>query len=119
MKNLKPLAEELIEELFQKTIMRLLGPEFVAKQFLFSVKNFDPKTTLGSLYIHALSQQTVNYKAADLDTINRINNVAKDYLDVLKDKIKKEVTTAIDTNYHEVDIKSRLFGVTQEQFLNT
>jgi len=118
-KNLKPIADQLIEELFQKTIMRLLGPQYVSKAFVFSVKGFDPQTTLGALYTHALSQNTANYKAIDWKTIETINSVAKGYLDVLKDKTKQEIMAAIDTNYHEADVKARIISVTPEHYLNT
>ena len=111
--------KDIIEELFEKTRMRLLGPNYVSKAFLFSVKDFDPSNTLASMYLHSISNHAITQDAVDPDTIKRINETFDSYLGVLQNKTQENIETTIKNYMHEADVKAKLAGILSEDYLKT
>jgi len=108
-----------IDELFDKTKFRLLGPEYAAKSMVFSVKKFDPANTLTSLYLHALSDHSVSRESIDKETIKKINDVFDGYFSAISDGAKQKAESTLTSFIHEADVKAKLAGITTEMFLNT
>jgi len=119
MKSTQDLALQILKEMFNNLRLNLLGPQFVNKNFPFKLDNFDPSSTLGSLYTHALSQNAVDPSAIDFKTLEVLNSTALSYVDKLEDNIAGEVSSVFNMFINEVNVKSKIAGTSNEEFLKT
>lgn len=111
-KSLQRIINKIISKNFTSLRLNLLGPDRVSKSMLFSLKNinYDPKTSIGSAYLHANALNSTNPQAVDVDTVNRLKDVAENYIDQLEQKTIADVTRIIGDNIAEIQTQSKLSG---------
>jgi len=118
-KTLRDTIKAIIEESFERMKGKFLGPEFMNKGFVFSLKNFDPKNTLSSVYLHANAINSFNKESVDKDNLDKINTVAQNYLDTLKQKSVADITRIVDDHLQEVKQKGKIEGEDPSSFLRS
>lgn len=119
MKNTQELAQKIIREMFNKLRLNFLGPQYIDKSVPYVLDNFDPSTTLGSLYTHALSQNAIHPDAVDAETLNTLNITASSLVDKLQENILHEIDTTFNMHMNEVNVKSKIAGKPIEDILNS
>lgn len=117
MKNIKSAVQVALDNMFNKTKLNLVGPKHVPAQFVISFKEFDPRTTIGSHYVHAVSQNTVSHDAVNSSTLETLNNTTSAYLDKLKSEAQAKVDIAVDQHLKDAEIKAKISGTNFDDFL--
>lgn len=105
--RLQKIVEKLIRRSFNSLRMNLLGPDAVPKSLLFSVRDFNPQTTLVSNYLAANSINSLDPKSVDDQTINKIKAVASNYIDAIEQKSVADVMRIIGEKYDNLALQAK------------
>jgi hypothetical protein len=116
-KTLQKIIQDNIKKTFANLKLNLLGPDKISKAFVFSVKKFDPMTTLASIYLHANSSHSVTSKSVDKGAINQLKDVAENYVDNLEQKSLADITRIVSDKLKDIEVKAKIAGVTSETML--
>lgn len=118
-KIVQEIIENNVKKAFQNLRLNLLGPDKISKAVVFSIKNFDPLTTLASAYLHANSLNSIDDKSVDKDTINKLKDVAEKYIDNLEQKSIADVTRVVSEKIDNITTKAKTSGKTTEEILKS
>lgn len=115
---IRKIIQNTIGTLFNRAKGNLLGPEYFDKSMFFSLRDFDPKTTLEYHYKSALINQypkEINTK----ETVKKLKNVAENYIDALQQKTLADISSAVDNTLEEARIKSNIEEEKMQDYLKS
>lgn len=105
--RLQNTIEKFIRRSFASLRMNLLGPDSVPKSLIFSLRDFSPQTTLVSNYLAAHSINSLDPKSVDDQTVNKIKNVASNYIDAIEQKSVADVMRIIGEKYDNLALQAK------------
>lgn len=121
--QLSKLLQKIIQESVRKTFtdlrLNLLGPDRVSKAMTFSFKRFDPATTIGSMYTHANAINSTNPNSIDKKTLNKIKDVAENYIDALEQKSLADLTRIVAERLDDAETKAKIQGIDASEVLKS
>lgn len=118
-KILQKIIEDSVKKSFQSLRLNLLGPDYISKSIHFSFKNFDPATTLGSMYSHANAINSTDPKSIDKSTLNKLKDVAENYVDALQEKSIADMNRIVGEKLDEISAKAKMQGSSTDDILNS
>jgi hypothetical protein len=118
-KQLQKSIKDTVKKTFNNLRLRLLGPEHVSRALVFSLRDFDPKTTLANLYTHANALNSIDPKSIDKATIDKLTAVASGYLDGLEQKSIADVTRIIGEHYDNLNLIAKQENKTTQDVMAT
>lgn len=108
-------VEDTIEELFEKTKLQFLGPNY-AKSFVFSLKEFDPSSTIQSIYIDSAMNHSPS-GILDNRMIKKVADNAESYIDKLKESVSADALRAVGNVTTDIDMQSKIRNITTNEFV--
>jgi hypothetical protein len=97
--------------------MNLLGPDKVSGQFLFSLRTFDPKTTLTHLYSHANAVNDLTPGRTDKQALDKIRDLAEKYIDSLEQKTIADTTRIVANKLEDAATEAKIQGIEPSDYL--
>lgn len=109
-KSLQRILDEIIGKTFNNLRFNLLGPDRVSKAYVLSLRGsrYNPNTSIGSAYIHANALNTTDPSSIDKKTINRIIDVAEEYVNNLEQKSTADISRVVSQWLAEIETKAKL-----------
>jgi very-short-patch-repair endonuclease len=118
-KILQKIIEDSVKKSFQNLRLNLLGPDYISKAIHFSFKSFDPATTIGSMYSHANAINSTDPKSIDKATLNKLKDVAENYVDALQEKSIADMNRIVGEKLDEISAKAKMQGASTYDVLNS
>lgn len=116
-KQLQKIIEDNIRKTFSSLRMHLLGPDKVSRQYLFSIKNFDPNTTLSHLYAHANAVNDIKPGKSDSKSIDKLKDVAEKYIDALEQKTIADTTRIVGEKIDNLSVEAKIKNKSPEDYI--
>lgn len=118
-KSLQRILNEIIGKTFNSLRFNLLGPDRVSKAFVFSMRgsHYNPNTTIASAYINANALNTNDPSSIDKKTIERLTDVAEEYIDNLEQKSNADISRIVSQFSSEISTQAKILGQTEREIL--
>jgi hypothetical protein len=118
-KKVQSFISEYIEKMFNGFRLNLLGPDKHQKGFMFSVRKFDPKTTLAYHYLQGNTLNSVKAIPSDEKTVKKITDVAENYVEALEQKTKADVTRIVGEAFDNINLISKTHNISYKEASQT
>lgn len=119
-KIMQEIMKSYISRLFESLRLQLLGPQHIkGKAIVFSVRDFDPKTTLASNYLNSYSYNSIDEKGIDPKAIDKIQDVAASYIDSLEKKSLADMTRIIGSQSDNLVLQAKRDNVSIKEVIQT
>lgn len=115
--SLQDNLSKVVDELFESTKLHLLGPNY-AKSFVFSYTNFDPATTIQSIYVNSAMNHSTTGKI-DNNMITKVANNAESYIDKLKESVNADITRLASDAMSTINLQSKVRNISTREFMAT
>lgn len=117
--KLQKFTAQFIKQAFDTLRLNLLGPSHFSKALTFSVKKFDPHTTIAANYMAANALNAADPDAIDKDSIKKLQAMASHYIDSIEQKSLTDINHVINANYNNLEVKAKLSGQKVEDLIRT
>jgi hypothetical protein len=112
--NLIKIIKNLVLGTTEGLKANLLGPNFVSKSFTFTLKDYNPQSTLGHAYVNANTMHSSSPDSMDKKTLKAIENNALNHIEGLEQKSFTDISRMITDYTHDLEVKSKILGVSAE-----
>ena len=116
-KQLQKIIENNIKKTFSALRMHLLGPDKVSTQYLFSIKKFDPSTTLSHIYAHANAVNDIKPGKSDSKSVDKLKDVAEKYIDALEQKAIADTTRIVGEKIDNLSVEAKIKNQKPEDYI--
>lgn len=117
-KLLLKLQNEILN-VTQKLKLDLLGPKYLNKAFKFMLKDFDPKTTIGHVYMDAMTNHAFDPKASNDSILGALEQQLFQTIEGTEQKANSDITRSVTNLLKEMEIGSKLKGLDPQEYLKT
>ncbi len=118
-KNLIEIIKQLVMRTTNGLKANLLGPKYVHKEFIFSLRNFNPTTTLAHTYLNANSMNSSDAQSIDEKTLSTIENNALNHINNFEEKTHTDLARMVTDYQHNMEVKAKMSGKSVEELRTT
>jgi hypothetical protein len=118
-KSLIEIIKQIVMNATQGLKANLLGPKYVHKEFTFSLKNYNPATTIAHAYMNSNTMNSADPNSIDKKTLESLENNALNHINKLEEEAHTNVSRITQDYLHNLEIKAKISGKTVEEIKNT
>lgn len=117
--TLRKIILTIIEKYFNNAKIRLIGPQSVSHSMVFQMKDFDPKATILSAYLHANSIHGSGKEFPDRNSMKKLEAVANHFIESVKSKVQADTIRTVSDALDEANRKSRIADEDPSRWIKT